>query len=120
MQTSKITRLIDCEKVMLLLSHSVVSYSSVTPWTVACQAPLFTGFSRQEYQSGLPFPSPGIFLTQGWNPGLLHWQADSFITEPPGEAQHAYYILEKWKSFKSIIQVPSSRTLSSKTNPMQA
>ena len=29
-----------------------------TPWTVACQAPLFMGFSRQEYWSGLPFPSP--------------------------------------------------------------
>ena len=31
----------------------------VTPWTVACQAPLSMGFSRQEYWSGLPFPSPG-------------------------------------------------------------
>ena len=30
------------------------------------------GFSRHEYWSGLPFPSPGIFPTQGWNPGLLH------------------------------------------------
>ena len=30
-----------------------------TPWTVACQASLFTGFPRQEYCSGLPFPSPG-------------------------------------------------------------
>ena len=42
-----------------------------TPWTVACQAPLSVGFSRQEYWSGLPFPSPGIFLTQGSNRGLL-------------------------------------------------
>ena len=31
----------------------------VTPWTVACQSPLFMGFSRQEYWSGSPFPSPG-------------------------------------------------------------
>ena len=31
----------------------------VTPWTVACQAPLSMGFSRLEYWSGLPFPSPG-------------------------------------------------------------
>ena len=37
---------------------SVVS-DSVTPWTVACQAPLSVGFSRQEYWSGLPCPSPG-------------------------------------------------------------
>ena len=38
-------------------SHSVVS-DSVTPWTIAHQAPLFVEFSRQEYWSGLPFPSP--------------------------------------------------------------
>ena len=37
----------------------------VIPWTGACQAPLSMGFSSQEYWSGLPFPSPGIFLTQG-------------------------------------------------------
>ena len=41
-------------------------------WTVACQAPLFTGFSRQEYWSGLPFPSPGDLPDQGSNLGLLH------------------------------------------------
>ena len=35
-----------------------------TPWTSACLAPLCKEFSRQEYWSGLPFPSPGIFLTQ--------------------------------------------------------
>ena len=49
----------------------------MTLWTVAHQAPLSMGFSRQEYWSGLPLPSPGIFLTQGLNPGLLHWQEDS-------------------------------------------
>ena len=43
-----------------------------TPWTVAHQAPLSMGFSRQEYWSGLPFPSMRIFLTQGLNPGLPH------------------------------------------------
>ena len=42
----------------------------VTPWTVACQAPLSMGFSRQEYWSGLPFPSPGGLPSPGWNPGL--------------------------------------------------
>ena len=44
----------------------------VTPWTVAYQDPQSFGFSRQEYWSGLPFPSPGIFLTQGSNLGLPH------------------------------------------------
>ena len=51
------------------------------------EAPLSVGFSRQEYWSGLPFPSPGIFPTQEWNPGLLHllhWQVDSVLLEPPG------------------------------------
>ena len=38
-----------------------------TPWTVAYQAPLSMGFSRQEYWSGLSFPSPGIFPVQGLN-----------------------------------------------------
>ena len=39
----------------------------VTPWTVACQAPLSVGFSRQEYWSGLLFPSPGYLP----NPGIV-------------------------------------------------
>ena len=46
--------------------------------TVACQAPLFMGFPRQEYWSGLHFLLQGIFLTQISNPRLLHWQAGSF------------------------------------------
>ena len=53
------------------VSCSVVS-DSVTPRTVALQAPLSMGFSRQEYWSGWPYPSPGIFQTQGSNPGLPH------------------------------------------------
>ena len=66
--------------VRAVLSYSIVSDSFVTPWTVACQAPLSMGFPRQEYWSGLPFPSPGVFLTQGSNPCLLcllRWQEDS-------------------------------------------
>ena len=49
----------------------------VTLCTVACQAPLSMGLSRQEYWSRLPFPLPGIFLTRRLNPHLLcllHWQ----------------------------------------------
>ena len=41
-----------------------------TPWTVACQAPLSMGSSRQEYWSGLPFPSPGDLPDPGSNLGL--------------------------------------------------
>ena len=53
---------------------------SATPWTVAHQAPLSMGFPRQEYWSGLPFPSPEDLLDAGLNAhllGLLHWQADT-------------------------------------------
>ena len=51
----------------------------VAPWTVARQTPLFLGFPRQEYQSGLPFPSLGnLFPTQGLNLCLLCWQADFY------------------------------------------
>ena len=44
---------------------------------VACQAPLSVGFLRQEYWSGLLFPSSGDFLDPGIKPCLLHWQVDS-------------------------------------------
>ena len=58
-----------------------------TPCTVAHQAPLSMGFSRQEYWSGLLFfLLQGIFLTQGSNPRLLcllHWQAGSLLLLPP-------------------------------------
>ena len=43
---------------LLLFSHLVVSDRFAAPWTVAHQAPLFLGFPRQEYWSGLPFPPP--------------------------------------------------------------
>ena len=58
------------------------------PWIVACQASLSMGFFRQECWSGIPFPSPGIFPTQGMNLhllSLLHWQADSLPLPPPGK-----------------------------------
>ena len=48
-----------------------------TLWTVAHQAPLSMGFSRQEYWVGYHFLLQGIFLNQGLNPRLLHWQAGS-------------------------------------------
>ena len=44
----------------------------MTLWTVAHQAPLSVGFPRQEYWSGLPFPSPGDLPDKRLNPGLLH------------------------------------------------
>ena len=53
----------------------------VTSWTVACQAPLSMGFSRQEHWSGLPFPSPGDLPNPEIEPGSPELQADSLPTE---------------------------------------
>ena len=66
---------------MLLLSHFNRVQLFVTPWTVAHQAPLFMGFSRQEYWSELPFPSLGDLPDPGIKPGSPALQADSLPTE---------------------------------------
>ena len=54
----------------------------MTPWTVACQAPLSMGFPKQEDGNGLPFPSPGDLLAPGIEPEPLAsfaWQGDSLM-----------------------------------------
>ena len=71
-------------KAMTNLSLSLVSKSCLTlatPWTAACQAPLSIGFSKQEYWSGLPFPSPQDLPDPGIEPGSPALQADSLLTE---------------------------------------
>ena len=55
------------------------------PWTIAHQPPLFTEFSRQEYWSGLPFPSPGDLPDPGIEAGSPALQANSLPSEPPGK-----------------------------------
>ena len=57
-----------------------------TPWTVAHQAPPSMGFSRQEYWSGLPFPSPWDLPDPGIEPGLSH-SRHTLTSEPPGKPQ---------------------------------
>ena len=57
-----------CVCVCVCVSHSVVSWPFTTPWTVAWQAPLSMEFSRREYWSGLPFPSPRDLP----DPGIKH------------------------------------------------
>ena len=61
-----------------------------TPWTVAYQAPLSMGFSRQEYWSGLPFPSPGDLPNPGIEPWSPTLQADALTSEPPGKPMRVY------------------------------
>ena len=57
----------------------------VTPWTVAHQAPPSMEFSKQEYWSGLPFPSPRDHPNPGIEPRSPAWQADALPSEPPGK-----------------------------------
>ena len=56
-----------------------------TPWTAACQAPLSMVFSKQEYSSGLPFPSLGDLPNPGIEPGSPALLADSLPTELQGK-----------------------------------
>ena len=55
------------------------------PWTVAYQAPPSMGFSRQEYRSGLPFPSPEDLPNPGIEPGSPVFQAVALTSELPGK-----------------------------------
>ena len=63
------------------ISHSVMSDSLWPPSTVAWQAPLPMEFSRQEYWSGLPFPSPGDLAGPGIKPSSPTLQVDSLLSE---------------------------------------
>ena len=83
-----------------LLSHVRLF---VTLWTVAYQAYPSMGFSRQEYWSGLPFPSPGDFPDLGIKPGSPTLEADALTSEPPEKPckPHA-----KFKKKKKVTQRP--------------
>ena len=70
----------------------------MTPWTVACQAPLFMEFSRQEYWSGLPFPTTGYLPDSGVKPtyhGFPALAGTFFTSEPPWKPK--FFPLEKLK-----------------------
>ena len=59
----------------------------VTQWTIACQAPLSMGFSRQEYWNGLPFLSPGDLPNPGIEPRSPALQTGALPSEPPGNPE---------------------------------
>ena len=67
-----------------LLSHDCLF---VTPWTEAYQTPPSMEFSRQEYWSGLPFPSPGDLFDPGIEPRSPTLQTDALPSEPPGKPE---------------------------------
>ena len=72
----------------------------MTLWTVAHQAPLSMGSSRQEYGSGLLFPSPGDLPNPGIKPGSPALQVDSLLSKPPGKP---LYISPKEVGLKSYL-----------------
>ena len=65
----------------------------VTPWTAACQAPLPMGFSRQEYQSGLPFYSPGDLPEPEIEPGVPHFRHILYHLSYQGSPKTAFNFL---------------------------
>ena len=65
--------------------RKLLSMDSSFLWAVAHQAPQSMGFSRQEYWSRLPFPSPGDLPNPGQEPRSPALQADALTSEPPGK-----------------------------------
>ena len=80
--------------VCVCVSCSVHVQLFTTPWTVAHQVPLSMRFSRQEYWSGLSFPSPGDLPAPGIEPRCPALQADSLPTEPLGKREALYIYRE--------------------------
>ena len=88
-----------------------------TPWTVAHQAPLSMGFSRQEDWSGLPFPSPGDLPKPGIGPRFPALQAEALSSEPPGimeaKGMLPFKLLVNWKEQSQISIFAKKRKTSS-------
>ena len=87
------------------LQGNPLSASPLCPtlWTVACQAPLSMGFPRQEYWSGLPFPSPGDLPDPGMEPRSPALQADSLPLSPLGKPNEVNGIY-KLQTFLCIVR----------------
>ena len=84
-----------------------------TPWTVAHKAPPSMGFSRQEYWSGLPFPSPGDLPHTGIKPRSPTLQVDALTSEPPGKPGHTLAPLKRLSTCfpcKKTLPMPQSPT----------
>ena len=74
-----------------------------TPWTVAYEAPPSMEFSRQEYWSGLPFPSPGDLPNPGIEPGSPTLQADALLSEPPGKTHELHITVERQDELSELV-----------------
>ena len=85
---------------------------SATPRTVVAeQAPLSMGFSRQEYWSGLPCPSPGDLRNPRVDPGSPTLEADTLTSEPPGKPQqrssYTYFKQQRFLIVGQSFQIPN-------------
>ena len=78
-----------------------------TPWTVAYQVSPSMGFSRSEYWSVLPFPSPGDLPDQGSKLGLPHCRQTLLLSEPPGKSNQVMLVLKNPVQEMQEVRVPS-------------
>ena len=76
-------------------THLCPAYSLTTPWIITHQAPLSVGFPRQEYWSGLPFPSPGDLLNPETEPTSPPLACRFFTSEPPGKLLNLHIHLHR-------------------------
>ena len=88
-----------CKKIVKSLSRVRLF---ATPWTIAHQAPLSMGFSRQEIWSGLPLPSPGDLPDPGIEPRSPVLEADTLTSEPPGTVLYLQTELPWWLRGKEL------------------
>ena len=95
-----------CFVLSLFLGSKLCPTVFVTPWTLACYAPLSIGFSKQVYCSGCHFLLQGIFPTQGSNPCLLHWQVDSLPLSHEGSPRRYLYRDKPSLYLLSCVSVP--------------
>ena len=95
----------DCFIYCCLVAKSCLTLG--TPWAIARKAPLSTGCPRQEYWSGLSFPSPGDFPNPGMNPRLLHyrwflyhWATWGVLTVPENQVKTTLLF---WHNLRSLV-----------------
>ena len=104
-----------------LLSHFIHVWFFATLWTIASQAPLPMGFSKQEYRNGLPCPSPGYLPNPGSNLcfwGLLPWQEGSLPLAPPGKPTETFPNKSPtdWSPSQSLLPVKAASVLTYSAN----
>ena len=90
----------------------------VTPWTVAYQASLSMGFSRQEYWSGLPFASPGDLPHPGVKPRSPALQADALPSEPPGKPLQPKITMNCFAQWARCFYYPTCGQVTAKPSPV--